>query len=151
MERKQRTARLRVRVTALAVTGLSVGLVTGCGEEEDYKNRPRPPAPINITASVNSQGVSVSPAEFGAGPIVLIVTNQTDSSQEVTFETDELGGDRPGITQTTEPINPEGTGQLKVDVPEGRYRVRVSDDAIRPASIRVDSERPSAQNEVLQP
>src|SRR3712207_555602 len=102
MERKQRTARFRVGAVALMVTGISAALLSGCGEEDDYKNRPRPPAPINITASVNSQAVSGSPAEFGAGPIVLIVTNQTQSSQEVTFETDELGGDRPGITQTTE-------------------------------------------------
>lgn len=150
MERKHRTAQFRARAVALAVTG-AVGGLTGCGSEDDYKNRPRPPAPINITAAISKQAVSVSPAEFGAGPVVLIVTNQTDSSQEVTFETDELGGNRPGITQTTEPINPQGTGQLKVDVPEGRYRVRASDDQIRPATITVESERPSAQNEVLQP
>jgi hypothetical protein len=132
--------------------GALTGVLAGCGSEDDYRNRPRPPAPINITAAVSSRAVSVSPAEFGAGPIVLIVTNQTGASQEITFETDELGTERPPLPpSTTGPINPQGTGQLKIDVPEGRYRVRTSDDTIKPARITVEAERPSAQNEVLQP
>ena len=91
-------------------------LVAGCGSGTDYKNNARPPAPLNITASVSNAGIAVSPTSFGAGPIVLIVTNQTGASQEVTFESNELGASKPGVTQTTEPINPRGTGQLQVNV-----------------------------------
>jgi hypothetical protein len=126
-------------------------VVAGCGGGTDYKNRPRPPAPINITASVSNAGIAVSPTSFGAGPIVVIVTNQTGASQEVTFESNELGGSKPGVTQTTEPINPRGTGQLQVDVTEGRYRVRAANADIAPATITVGPERQSAQNQLLQP
>jgi hypothetical protein len=126
-------------------------LVAGCGGGSNYKNHPRPPAPLNITASVSDAGIAVSPTSFGAGPIVLIVTNQTGASQEVTFESNELGGSKPGVTQTTEPINPRGTGQLQVDVTEGHYRVRAANADIAPASITVGPERQSAQNQLLQP
>ncbi len=139
------------RTRAGLLLALAVLPMAGCGSESDYRNDPRPPAPINITASVSSRGISVSPSTFGAGPIVVIVTNQTDTSQEVTFETDELGGTRPGIAQSTEPINPQGTGQLKVDVSEGRYRVRVGNGSIPPARVTVDGKRQSSQNEVLLP
>jgi len=126
-------------------------LVASCGGGTSYKNKPRPPAPINITASVSGAGIAVSPGSFGAGPIVLIVTNQTGASQEVTFESDELGATKPGVTQTTEPINPRGTGQLKVNVTEGSYRVRAANADISPAQINVGPQRQSAQNELLQP
>jgi hypothetical protein len=125
--------------------------VVGCGGGSSYKNDLRPPAPLNITASVSDRGIAVSPNSFGAGPIVLIVTNQTGASQEITFESNELGASRPGVTQTTEPINPLGTGQLKVNVTEGRYRVRAGSADISPAEITVGPERRSAQNQVLQP
>lgn len=146
-----RTAGSRSRAAALCALALAALVATGCGTQSDYKNKPRPPSPINITASISAKGVSVSPNVFGAGPVVLVVTNQTDTSQEVTFETDELGGSKPGVAQKTGPINPQGTGELKVDVPEGTYRVRTENDTIQPATLQVGGKRESAQNKVLQP
>lgn len=148
-----RTTRERTSRRALAPAVLMVAtlVIAGCGGGSDYKNRPRPPAPLNITASVSNAGIAVSPTSFGAGPIVLIVTNQTGASQEVTFESNELGASKPGVTQTTEPINPRGTGQLQVNVTEGRYRVRAANADIAPATITVGPERQSAQNQLLQP
>jgi hypothetical protein len=145
---RERTSR---RAFAPALLLVVATIVAGCGGGTDYKNRPRPPAPLNITASVSNAGIAVSPTSFGAGPIVLIVTNQTGASQEVTFESNELGGSKPGVTQTTEPINPRGTGQLQVNVTEGRYRVRAANADIAPATITVGPERQSAQNQLLQP
>ncbi|HEV7460540.1 MAG TPA: hypothetical protein VGN78_08390 [Solirubrobacteraceae bacterium] len=144
---RERTGR-RARAPAVLTVA---ALVAGCGGGTTYKNNPRPPAPINITASVSGAGIAVSPGSFGAGPIVLIVTNQTGASQEITFESNELGASKPGVTQTTEPINPRGTGQLKVNVTEGRYRVRAANADIAPAQITVGPSRPSAQNDLLQP
>jgi hypothetical protein len=149
---EMRTTRERTSRRALApAVLLAAALVAGCGGGSTYKNNLRPPPPLNITASVSNAGIAVSPVAFGAGPIVLIVTNQTGASQEVTFESDELGATKPGVTQTTEPINPRGTGQLKVNVTEGRYRVRAANADINPAQITVGPSRQTAQNDLLQP
>jgi len=85
------------------------------GGGSSYKNNLRPPAPLNITASVSNAGIAVSPGAFGAGPIVLIVTNQTGASQEVTFESDELGAIIFALTNDTVsgPINAGDLVQLE--------------------------------------
>jgi hypothetical protein len=120
-------------------------LLTGCGKrQKDYANDPRPPSPINVAAYISTDRVSVSPASFGAGPIVVIVTNQSGVSQEVT-----LTGDQ--VTQSTGPINPGDTGQMKVFAKEGTYTLEVSAGGVRSATVNVGPERASAQNQVLQP
>jgi hypothetical protein len=133
--------------------GIAAALVTvaGCGGEDDYKNDPRPPAPINVTAAITNSKVSVSPHRFGAGPIVLVISNQSSTAQEVTFETDELGGSEPGRTFSTTPINPRGTATLKVDVRQGDWRLGTKDGGIRAAAVSVGRMRKSAQNDLLQP
>jgi hypothetical protein len=95
--------------------------------------------------------VSVSPQRFGAGPIVLIVSNQSSSAQKVIFETDELGGTQPGNTFNTTPINPRGTATLKVDVREGDWKLSTGDGEIRAAAVSVGHRRKSAQGDLLQP
>jgi hypothetical protein len=134
----------------LAVAGaLALG---GCGDSSaDYKNDPRPPGPIIITGYIDDQRVSVSPRTLGAGPISLIVTNQTGAAQRVTLESAGATGSGPGIRQVTAPINPQDTATLKVDVKPGSYSVHVGGDAIRAARLRVGPERESAQNDLLQP
>ncbi len=136
---------------ALTVAGAAL-LVAGCGgEDDDYANEPRPPAPIVISAAISDDRISVSPRTFGAGPITLIVTNQTDAAREVTLETDEIGGDAPGIEQSSGPINPGDTASLKANLATGTYRVAVDRRGIDATELRVGDERPSAQNELLQP
>lgn len=125
--------------------------LAGCGGGDDYANRPRPPAPINVTAAISDARISVSPRRFGAGPIVLIISNQSSSAQEVTFETNELGASQPGRTFNTTPINPRGTAALKVDVREGDWELHTEDNGIRTADVKVGETRKSAQDELLQP
>ena len=139
------------RARMLAVTAVLSGTAVACGDEDDYANEPRPPAPIVVSAAVTDNRVSVSPKEFGAGPVNLIVTNQTERAQEITLETDEIGGSSPGIQQSTGPINPGDTASLKADLASGTYRVGVDSDNIRAAALDVGDERPSAQNDLLQP
>ena len=130
---------------------LALLATAGCGGGDDYANKPRPPAPINVTAAITDSRVSVSPQRFGAGPIVLIISNQSSSAQKVTFQTDELGGSEPGRKFDTTPINPRGTATLKVDVREGDWKLSTSDGAIRAAAVAVGRERKSAQGDLLQP
>ena len=123
-------------------------MVAGCGGGSDYKNEPRPPAPIVVTASISKDAVSVSPKKFGAGPVTLIVTNQTGASQQLTVE---INNGQPGFKGRTGPINPRDTGQLKGNLGRGTYSVHVDGGAIRPARLTVGRQRPSAQNDLLQP
>jgi hypothetical protein len=123
----------------------------GCGGGEERANEPRPPSAINVTAAVADGRIAVSPRAFGAGPILLIISNQTPRAQAVTFETAATDDDGPGLVQTTSPINPAGTAAIEVDVPEGRYRLSTADRAIRPAAVRVGAQRASAQGDLLTP
>jgi hypothetical protein len=139
-------------IAAASAACVAMLAATGCGEEDDgYANKPRPPSPIVVSASIGDGRVSVSPRTFGAGPITLLVTNQTSRAQDLTLETDEIGGDAPGIEQSSGPINPGDTASLQADLRRGTYRIGVDAGGIEGASLRVGDERPSAQDELLQP
>ena len=141
------------RTAAFAPLVVAAGMALGgCGSSSaDYKNEPRPPSPIVLTGYIDDQRVSLSPTSLGAGPISLIVTNQTSTAQRVTLESAGPAGSGPGLKQVTAPISPRDTATLKADVKPGRYTVHVGGDAIRAARLRVGPERPSAQNDLLQP
>ncbi len=136
------------RASALAL----VALVAGCGADgDDYVNEARAPSPITVSAAVTDASVLVEPRRFGAGPIVLVVSNQTDRARAVTFETDEIGGPGPGVRQTTSPINPDGTAALELELRPGRYRLTAEGGRAEGAAIRVGARRMSAQDELLLP
>lgn len=142
----------RAAVAACAMTA-AVAL-TACGDDDTkYANAERPPTPIVISASIHDKGVEVSPKKFGAGPITLIISNQSTSSQQVTLETDQQpGDDGPGEKAIqTGPISPRETASVKGEVKQGTYALRVGGDDVRPARITVGKMRPSAQGELLQP
>jgi len=145
MERTHRKSR---RLPGVATVVASAVALAGCGDQKNYVNNPRPAAPITISAYISAARVSVSPSSFGAGPITVLVTNESSTSQEATFETGSGGS---GLTQSTGPINPGDTGEIKLFVRQGVYRLRASSDSIAPATMSVGRKRPSAQNEVLQP
>lgn len=133
-------------LVALAATGV----LAGCGGEDDFANEPRPPAPVTVTASIGPDSVDVSPRVVGAGPIDIVITNQTDAAQQITLagRGEEAG---TGLRQETPPINPSSTASLKLDVGEGEYRLAVGGDGIRAARLTVGGARPSAQNDLLLP
>lgn len=132
----------------LASTAL---LATACGDTEPRRNVNRPPAPVTLTAAVHDDAIQVSPAVTGAGPIVLVVSNQTAKPQRVTFETDELGARTGGNTASTPVIEPQGTGKLSIDARTGRYAVHVQDRTVRAAHVKVGPRRKSSQNQLLLP
>ena len=138
---------MRARRAIACALALS-GALAGCGQDEDHVNDERPASSINVTAAIIDGRINVSPEQFGAGPIRLIVTNQTDSEQAVTFAT---GGSDSGITETSDPIIPSGTTTLEVDVTEGDYEITTEGGGIRPAGVTVGAARPSAQDQLLLP
>ncbi|MCW2999756.1 MAG: hypothetical protein JWN65_3305 [Solirubrobacterales bacterium] len=139
---------INMRRVVAAAGGVATLALAGCGSSGDYKNEARPPSPIVVTAYISDEGVSVSPDKFGAGPVNLVITNQSGAAQQVTFQS---GGAAAGFTQQTGPINPRDTATLKADIPQGDAVVKVDSRAIKAARIRVGAERPSAQNDLLQP
>lgn len=142
----------RASCAAVAAAAVLAVPVAGCGgAEEDHPNEPRPPQRILVSAAIGGDGVSVSPRSFGAGPITLMVANETQRSREVTLETDEPGGDEPGLRQSSGPINPGDTASLNADLRRGTYRLSVSGTGVDAVSITVGPPRESAQNELLLP
>ncbi len=140
----------RMRPTVVPVAGALALAAAGCGSPAEYANTPRPATPIVVTASISRDSVSVSPQRFGAGPISVIVTNQTGAAQQVTLAT-AGGGAELGLRRQTAPISPRDTATLTADVDPGRYTLSVGGDAIAPARLRVGAPRDSAQHDLLQP
>jgi hypothetical protein len=126
-------------------------LATACGDTEPRQNLQRPATPVTLTAAVHDDVIQVSPAVAGAGPIVLVVSNQTAKPQRVTFETDELGGRTGGNTASTPVIAPQATGRLSIDARSGRYAVHARDRTIRAAHVKIGPPRESSQDQLLLP
>ena len=126
------------------VTIAGIG-VAACGTAQ-HENLNRPPAAIVLSAAITPSRIALSPTRVGAGPVTLVVTNQTASSQQLTFES--VRGATHAIRQQTAPINPQDTATLKAEVSPGIYVVRVTGAGVKPARILFGPERPSAQNDL---
>jgi hypothetical protein len=138
---------IRQRLIAGGLVFAVAGVASGCGSGGDYQNKLRPPALFVVTAAIAQDRVSVSPHKFGAGPISLIVTNQTNATQQITLESSQAGS----ALQQSGPINPQDTATLQADVPQGTYRLKVAGKGIKPAVLMVGKKRPSSQNTLLLP
>jgi hypothetical protein len=140
----------------LGICGLAVA---ACGGGSNFANQPRPPVPVNLTVYIDNARVSLSPRSVGAGPIVFIVTNQSDRSESLAVvprgKTDHALAD-------TGPINPQATAQVTVDFKPGDYTVSTSTNGgteaaratarpVRGAHLHIGPPRPSASDQLLQP
>jgi hypothetical protein len=132
-----------LRGCALGLLVPAVLLLAACGED-DFPNDPRPAAPIELTAAIDPRSVSISPQSVGAGLVVLTISNQTDEPTRLTLE---------GPTSaTSNEIPPGGTGAIKAALKQGEYEaVAGSEIGIKPATLEVGPDRPTSQNELLQP
>lgn len=129
------------RTALLAAIGAAL-LVSGCGAA-DRENDPRPPSPIELTAKIDNDKVIVSPSEAGGGLATITISNQSDQDVALTF-----AGPSEGSTQ---PIAAGNVGALKIDLQEGDYDVSADDPSLKPTTLTVGPERPSAQNDLLLP
>jgi len=133
----------RARLASLGASALLVAVVlAGCGSK-DFANDPRPPTPIEVSAKVDSQRVQVAPNHFGAGLVNFTVANL--SSSPITFQ---VTGPTSG---STDQIQPNAPDYLRLSMKEGTYHVKASKNKIKPATITVGPERPSSQNNLLEP
>jgi hypothetical protein len=134
----------------LVAGALVVGVLLGsCGSDEPEERGNRPPTPIIVNAAILDEQVAVAPRSFGAGPIRLVVTNQTRGTKELRLET---AGRDTGLRQRTGPINPSDTASLQADLPEGEYTVTAGEgDDEASATLAVGPERPNSDGDLLQP
>ena len=136
-------------VMAFALLAMGGSLVTGCGGEADFANDPRPAAPVQLTGVITEKGVTVSPDRVGAGPIILLISNQTDEARTVTLD----GGD---TTDTVGPVNPQDVAKLQQTVETGNYTVKAGAakavaKELQPATLKVGKPRKSSSDQVLLP
>jgi hypothetical protein len=133
--------RLLVTVAAVALAGVA----TGCGGDDEARSEERPPVPINISISLDEKGITASPAKFGAGPITLLVANQSGASQTLTI-------DGPRLRRSVGPINPQDTATVRLRVQPGEHTLSAEESAgLREGTLTVGPERESAQNDLLLP
>jgi hypothetical protein len=142
-----RTMRV-TRVVSLFAAVLCVAVLAGCGSE-DFKNNPRPATALEITGVIQKDKVTISPDQFGAGPILLTISNQTKEAHTVTLEGESLR-ERVG------PINPLDTATIQANVDTGTYEVRAGSSQavaqeIQPAELDVGESRGDSSDQLLQP
>ena len=137
------------RIRDVALLAASAILVAGCGSSSRFKNDPRPPTPVQLTGVVTDKEVTISPKRVGGGPVILIVSNQTNMAHTITLE----GG---GNTDTVGPIPPLDTAQLQQTLKPGIYTVKAGSKTattgeIKPFTLTVGQQRESSSNELLLP
>ena len=131
-------------LAGVAVMALVV-VAAGCGGGDEARSDERPPVPINISVNLNERGITASPEEFGAGPVTMLIANQSGASQTLTI-------DGPRLRRSIGPINPQDTATVRLRVEPGEYTVSAGESAgLRDTTLRVGPERPSAQNDLLLP
>ena len=147
MRATRKTRRFRGSA-ALLTTGLTVVLVAGCGSS-DFKNKPRPPVPIELTGVIQEKKVTVSPNKVGAGPILITVSNQTKDAHTLTLEGES-------VRERVGPINPLDTATIQKTLRPGNYEVRAGSSVavaheIKPATLVIGKPRKDSNNQLLTP
>jgi hypothetical protein len=132
-------------VVALAAIGFA-----GCGDEP-FANRERAPAPITLGVAITPRDITVSPSRIGAGPVELIASNLTSTSQQITLRSETLSAGTAPLQQRSGPINPGDAASLTADLVQGTYRVTTRPGRMPPATIRVGPSRSSRADQLLQP
>ena len=134
----------RIRTVALIAGAALVATgAAGCGKKE-FERKPKPPVPLQLSGVITSDRVTVSPDRFGAGPVILLISNQTSQSHSVALEGE-------GVKERVGPINPGDTATLQKTLKKGGYEVKAGSGRalpreIRPAELSVGRQRPTSDD-----
>lgn len=137
------------RSMGLLVTSTAVvGALSACGavDPKDKPTDPRPPAQISVRAAITDDGVHISPATVGGGPVRIVFANLTKRPVRAAIS----GGD-DDRRRTLKPITPGGTATIQTIVKEGSYRVLAGTGGTRVADLTVEGERPSSDGDLFLP
>jgi hypothetical protein len=141
----------RSHVAIALVGSIAVLPMAGCGGGGDFKDKPRPAVPIELSGVITNSSVTVEPSHLGAGPITLVISNLSAQAHTVTIE----GGPK-NTTDKVGPIQPQDTGTLQEDLLPGTYTVKAGSShatfrELRPATLRIGKRRESSSGKVLLP
>jgi hypothetical protein len=142
---------MRNRRAPFLVGGVLLMLAAaGCGDG-DFANDPRPPTPVEMSAVISDDGVTLSPRREGAGPVLITFVNQTDRAHTITVEGED-------VIERTAPIQPQDTATIQKTLRPGVYEVRAGSsravdiqDQIPPATLTIGPERAGSNNDLLLP
>jgi hypothetical protein len=143
---------MRTRILGALSAIALVLAAAGCGSGDGYDNASRPPAPVAIAVELTAGRVQLSPARVGAGPVVLLIANESGRTRDLTIGAGRRSG-RSCVADdaSSGPVNPQGTARVQLPLVEGTCRIGVADGKLTPARLTVGSKRPSAQQDLLQP
>jgi hypothetical protein len=147
-------------IRTIVTVGASALALAACGSTGG-RAAPRagPPPPVNVSVFVGHSRIAVSPHAVGAGPVILIVTNQARRSEAVAISP---AAHHSHPLASTAPINPQGTTQIAVEFRRGDYVIAAvahgRSDAdrsralsIAPATLHVGRRRGGFSDALLQP
>jgi hypothetical protein len=121
---------------------VAVLAIAGCGRN-DFKNDPGQPIPAEVSVKIATDGVVVSPKEFGAGLVNFTVANLTNQTGSLVI--------RGPVNAESDAMGPSDTQTIKVQVKSGSYEASANGIGVRPFSFSVGPERPTGQNQLLLP
>jgi hypothetical protein len=135
----------------LIVGVLAIPALDGCGGGSDFKDNPRPAVPIQLSGVITDKAVSVEPTKVGAGPVVILISNQSVRAHTVTLE-----GGPHNIVEQVGPINPLDAGRIQQTLDPGTYTVTAGSEPasateIKPAKLHIGPARKSSSGTVLLP
>jgi hypothetical protein len=134
-----------IRAPAVVAALVLAAMASGCGSDDEARSDERPPVPINVSINLSERRITASPDRFGAGPITLLVANESGAAQTLTI-------DGPQLRRSVGPINPQDTATVKLRIGPGEFTISAAESSgLREAMLRVGPERPSGQNELLLP
>jgi hypothetical protein len=132
--------------TALVALGLSLS-VFGCGRvDQDQKpSGTRPPVTAQASAAITDRDVGVSPGRLGAGPVRIVVTNQSGSSTALVLRKSSGGS----VARTRTAVAPGTAATIQADLSPGRWTLSASRG--RTTVLRVGARRGSGDDALLLP